>query len=106
MKLPAFLAPFRNRFLLTGAIALVWLLFVDRYDFFFHISLQQKIRQMEKDKAFYISEIDRIRIDKEKLFSDPEELERFAREQYWMKRNNEDLYIVTDPREEDEKDKD
>ena len=51
---------------------------------------------MEKDKIYYY---EKIKIDSrklEELRTDRENLEKFAREQYLMKRENEDIFIVKD----------
>jgi cell division protein FtsB len=54
----------------------------------------EKIRALEKDIKFYQDE---IKINKEKLNrlrTDKEGLERFAREEYYMKKPNEDVFII------------
>ena len=51
---------------------------------------------MEKDKIYYY---EKIKIDSrklEELRTDRENLEKFAREQYLMKKDNEDIFIVKD----------
>jgi cell division protein FtsB len=54
----------------------------------------EKIRELEKEIKFYQDE---IKINKEKLNSlrtDKEGLERFAREEYYMKKPDEDVFII------------
>jgi cell division protein FtsB len=54
----------------------------------------EKIRELEKEIKFYQDE---IRINKEKLNglrTDKEGLERFAREEYYMKKPDEDVFII------------
>ena len=47
------------------------------------------------------TQIDSLKEDKKLLFEDPKSQEKFAREKYLMKRDNEDLFIVTPPKEEE-----
>jgi hypothetical protein len=52
------------------------------------------LNQLEDNKNFYLSQIDEVKEDKEELLTNLEKLEKFAREKYKMKRDDEDLYIV------------
>lgn len=56
----------------------------------------EKIRSLEKEIKFYQKEIEMNRKKLEDLHTDKEGLERFAREEYFMKRPNEDVYIIKD----------
>ena len=56
----------------------------------------EKIRSLEKEIKFYQKEIEVNRKKLEDLHTDKEGLERFAREEYFMKRPNEDVYIIKD----------
>jgi len=49
---------------------------------------------LEKDKVFYEEKITEDRAKLEELKSNPENLEKFAREQYLMKNDNEDIFII------------
>lgn len=93
-KLPPYL---RNKYIICGAFFLVWLLFLDRHNSFSQYQLYSEVNQLESQKAFYIQEIDQARKDQFELLSSPEKLEKFAREQYRMKKDDEDLFIVPLP---------
>lgn len=54
----------------------------------------EKIRSLEKEIKFYQKEIEVNRKKLEDLHTDKEGLERFAREEYFMKRPNEDVFII------------
>jgi cell division protein FtsB len=56
--------------------------------------MQKKIQQLEKDKLYYQSEIQRLNEERLMLIKNEDALEKYAREQYWMKQPNEDLYII------------
>ena len=70
-----------------------WMLFLDNYSYFDHRFLDQQIEELEDNKAYYQEEIKK---DKEniKLLKNPYQIEKYAREKYYMKKENEDIYIV------------
>ncbi|PJR03791.1 FtsB family cell division protein [Avrilella dinanensis] len=84
---------FTNRFVLVTIFFAVWLIFFDTYSFFDHREINQEINKLEKNKEFYQSEIEKDKKSITKL-NQKEELEKFAREQYYMKRENEDVFII------------
>jgi cell division protein FtsB len=93
---------FRNKYLLTIIIFLAWLLFLDSNNLISRIGEMKNIKMLKKDKEYYTK---RIEIDRRKLNelkTDEKNLEKFAREQYHMKKPDEDLYIVLTPQEERE----
>ncbi len=69
------------------------MLFLDNYSYFDHRVLNQEIDELEANKKYYQEEIKK---DKEniKLLKNPDQIEKFAREKYYMKRDSEDIYIV------------
>lgn len=93
-KLPSLL---RNKYVVTGAAFLIWLLFLDRNNIFTQFQLYSEVREQESQKAFYKKEIERTRQDQYELLSSPEKLEKFAREKYRMKKDDEDLFIIKTP---------
>jgi cell division protein FtsB len=60
----------------------------------FQLRLQKRIQQLEQDKLHYQAEIKKLNNERLMLVKNNEALEKFAREQYWMKQPNEDLYII------------
>jgi cell division protein DivIC len=69
------------------------MLFLDNYSYFDHRVLNQEIDELEANKKYYQEEIKK---DQEniKLLKHPDQIEKFAREKYYMKRDSEDIYIV------------
>jgi cell division protein FtsB len=51
---------------------------------------------MEKQREYYIEKIKTDSRKLKELRTDRENLEKFAREQYYMKRDNEDIFIVVE----------
>ncbi|MCE2495727.1 MAG: septum formation initiator family protein [Flavobacteriales bacterium] len=97
-RIPSWL---KNRYLLVGAVFLVWMLFIDTNSWWFHRELNQEIDELEEAMDYYREEIDRDSTLLHELDSSPEALERYARERYRMKKENEDLFIISEPKEED-----
>ncbi len=84
----------RNRYLVVGVLAVVWMLLFDRYDLSVHWRLQSRIRQLEQDQDFYRREIARLKSERQLLQTNRAEAERLARERYLMKRSDEDVYLI------------
>ena len=51
---------------------------------------------LEAQKEYYLEKIDEVKEDRQELLSNPELLEKFAREKYLMKKPTEDIYIVVE----------
>ena len=87
---------FNNRYVLTAAVGLVWVTFISEIDLVYLAKSQLELNRLENQVAHYELEIEATRNQLVDLTSNPERLERFAREKYFMKRDNEDLFrIVT-----------
>ncbi|QTN38823.1 septum formation initiator family protein [Cryomorphaceae bacterium] len=97
-RIPSWL---KNRYLLVGAVFLAWMLFIDTNSWWFHRELNQEIEELEEATEYYKGEIVQDSTLLHDLDSNPEALERYARERYRMKKENEDLFII-EPKEEDE----
>lgn len=83
-----------NKFLLTILAFFAWMAYFDQNDW---ISQQERRKELQdtKDNIAYLNtEIARMEKEKDGMSSDPKVLEQYAREQYRMKRDNEDLYII------------
>lgn len=94
LKENKFIKIISNPFLLIFLIFLIWILFIDENSYLFHYkTLNPEIEKLEKDKEHYQSEIE---ADKKKMevLENPETLDKFAREKYKMKKENEDIYII------------
>lgn len=97
-KLRRQLKPILNFYVIVGVFAMVWMVFFDQNNVLDSLQRRSHIKQLEKDLAFYKSEKDQIQESRFMLESDASELERFARERYHMKKDNEDLFLIVDPK--------
>jgi len=86
----------KNKFILTILIFLIWLLFFDRNNLIDRAKELRHLRQLEKDKKYYIERIDKDSKRLEQLKTNNKNLEKFAREQYLMKKDNEDIFVIVE----------
>lgn len=84
----------RNKFIITLIVFVVWMLFFDEYNLISRVNNNRKIAELENQKELYVAEILRSRRLLKELKGDNDSLEKFAREQFLMKKDNEDIYIV------------
>ena len=90
-KIPAFL---RNKFLLASVAFLVWMLFFDDNNIFSQVQLRMRLHEYELKKEYYQVQIEDVNKEKKELLTNQASLEKFAREHYMMKKDNEDLYVI------------
>jgi len=72
---------------------LIWMFFFDSNSLMIHHELNQDLKKLDDEKNYYKQEIEKDLIEIKKLSSD-EGLEKFAREEYHMKKSDEDIYII------------
>jgi cell division protein FtsB len=84
---------FTNMYVLVLTIFVVWMAFFDTNSLLIHLELRNEIKKLEQQKEFLKNE---ITLDKKvlKKLSTPEELEKFAREKYYMKKENEEIFLI------------
>jgi cell division protein DivIC len=85
-----------NKYFLTSVAFLVWLFFFDSNNILLRLRLNRQLKELKKEKQFYLDEIRKDSVLTIKLLNDTAELERFAREKYLMKKENEDVFLVVD----------
>jgi len=84
----------KNKFILSALIFVVWMLFFDQNNTIERIRAYTQYRQLVSDKAYYEKKIEDDTRKLDELRTNKENLEKFAREQYLMKKENEDIFIV------------
>ncbi len=82
-----------NKYVLISLFFLIWMLFVDNYSYLDHRYLNNQIDELERQKQYYQ---EGIRDDQKNIKSlkDPNQIEKYAREKYYMKKDSEDVYII------------
>jgi cell division protein FtsB len=84
----------RNKYLLTSVIFILWLLFFDSNNLIARYKELRNLNKLRSDREYYAKRIEEERRKLHELKTDSRNLEKYAREQYRMKRADEDLYIV------------
>lgn len=90
-KIPPFL---RNKFVFAGLAFVIWLTFFDDSNLISRFHKSRELSKLEQQKEHYIKEIDTLQKRLEELKGDEKALEKFAREQYLMKKDNEDIFLI------------
>ncbi|HOZ30829.1 MAG TPA: septum formation initiator family protein [Bacteroidales bacterium] len=84
----------RNKYLLVISFFVLWITFVDSYNLIDRFEHMQELNELKKEIEYYKNEITVYQTQYNELFSNKNDLEKFAREQYLMKEENEDLFII------------
>ncbi|MFP4621861.1 MAG: FtsB family cell division protein [Bacteroidales bacterium] len=87
---------FKNKYSLTFLIFLVWLVFFDQNNLVDRVRQINRQETLREEKDFYKQRITRDSVKLHQLKTSKENLEEFAREEYYMKKENEDIYIIVE----------
>ena len=82
-----------NKYLLISLLFGVWMLFLDNYSYMDQRQINNQIDELQENKKYYQDE---IRKDNQsiKLLKNQDQVEKYAREKYYMKKDSEDIYII------------
>jgi len=84
----------KNKYFLATAVFVFILLFFDRNDLFVQWDRNRQLNQLTQSKGYYEGAIRTQKAELQQLKADPATLERYAREKYLMKKDNEDLFLI------------
>jgi len=85
---------FKNKFFLVTLAFIVWMIFFDKNDLFSQYEYRTQVNKLKKERDFYKAQTDQVTKELNELTSNPQQLEKFAREKYLMKKDNEDVYLI------------
>ena len=83
----------KTRYAMVVYAFAMWMCFFDANNLFYRLSIYNELREARHQKAYYQEELQDIKAELKQLFSNNESLERFAREKYYMKRPDEDVFV-------------
>ncbi|OAV43201.1 septum formation initiator family protein [Lewinella sp. 4G2] len=89
-KLPPYV---RNRYFVTLVLFTIWMVFMDRHDVLTQLQLSSTVDRLEEELAGYDAKIDAAEAEKLDMESNRE---RFARESYYMQKDDEDVFIIVE----------
>lgn len=91
---------FKNKFFLVTVAFVAWLLFLDKNDLYSQYTKHSQVVELTKQRDFLLRQTTQVNKDLDELNSNPAKLEKFAREKYLMKKDNEDVFIVVKEKKE------
>jgi cell division protein DivIC len=89
----------RNKYVLTIVVFAVWMLFFDQNNLVDRFQMTSEIRQLGNDREYYQEQILKDSASLSELTTNKENLEKYAREQFLMKKPNEDVFVVIEVKE-------
>jgi len=83
-----------NKYVIALAIFAVVILFTDHNNLFEQWDRKQELKELQAKKAYYQQEIEKTKRKLANLSNNAAALEKFAREKFYMKKDNEDLFVI------------
>ena len=96
-RMPAWM---KNKYILTLLVFIVWIFLLDPNNLISRVREIKNRSRLQQEKEYYMSRIEEDRSKLNELRTSNENLEKYAREQYRMKRPDEDLFIIVTPEQE------
>lgn len=82
-----------NKYFLILLVFAVWMVLFDTNSFFVHKELNDETNELQNNKEYFQKEITKDKTFIQKL-DDDDEMEKFARETYYFKKENEEIFII------------
>ena len=89
--IPAWL---KNKYFIASVAFGAWIVFFDRNDILTQLQRGKELNDLQLTKDNFTKKIALERKELNQLQTNPSILEKYAREKYYMKRDNEDLFII------------
>ena len=92
--------PLRNKYLILLLLFIFWIIFLDDYNLINQNKMKNNVDDLKEQREFYISEIKSDSTELFNLKNNSEKQEKFAREKFLMKKDNEDIFILREDKDE------
>ena len=92
--LKAFLKTIKNKYLFAFLVFSVWMIFLDDNNILFLRQNLNKVKRYRIESVYYKDKIQKDYERLEELKTSSKNLEKFAREQFFMKKKNEDIFVI------------
>ena len=86
----------KNKYVAVTVLFFIWVIFFDHNDLISEIKMINKIDRLKDDRTYYKLQTNQVAEQLKELQTNPANLEKFAREKYLMKKDNEDVYVIVD----------
>ncbi len=83
-----------NRYTIIGFCFVIWMIFFDQNSLFTHLELDKQIKNLEQDETYFKQHLEDENQKLKVLTENPAEIERIAREKFYLKKDNEDIFII------------
>jgi cell division protein FtsB len=84
----------KNKYVIVLLLFIVWISFFDRHNLVSQFRQKQKLQEIEQHREYYQEQITNDTRALDELMSDEKNLEKFAREKYRMKKDDEDIFVI------------
>lgn len=84
----------KNKYFIASAFFIIWMSFFDPKDWGLIMDRRQKLKALDKSEQHLDLQIAETRKELDLLKTNAQTIEKYAREKYYMKKDNEDLFIV------------
>ena len=84
----------KNKYLLTGVFFVIWMVFFDPKDILSNLERRDKLNELQTSELHLKAQITNAKQELDLLKNNAQSIEKYAREKYLMKKDNEDLFIV------------
>jgi cell division protein FtsB len=85
-----------NKYLIVLLVYVTYMILFDSNHFRSQFRQAGILRNLEKQRDYYARQLDDVKKERAQLFSDPESVEQFARENYFMKKDDETVYVFVE----------
>lgn len=85
-----------NKYVLITSLFVVWMTFFDDASLLQHIRIDREIGELKKDRSFYKKQLEEVKTELKKVQDDPKSIEKIARERFYMKKDQEDIFVVVE----------
>lgn len=83
-----------NKYLIAFMVFSVWMIFIDDNNIFFLRKNVNKLKEYRVEKAYFLEKIRNDSIHLQEMKANAKNLEKFAREEFLMKKKNEDIFLI------------
>ena len=83
-----------NKYLIAYMVFSVWMLFIDDNNIFFLRKNVNKLKEYRVERAYFIEKIRKDSIHLQEMKDNAKNLEKFAREEFLMKKKDEDIFLI------------
>ena len=87
----------KNKYLLAASFFIVWMFFFDPKDWGVAFEKNAKLKELQNSELHLSNTIQKTKEELSQLKTNAQTIEKYAREKYLMKKDNEDLFIVSSP---------